>query len=81
MCEVGWQDVALGEDGRWELYGEGGSRLVNPGRPIPPITQAIHHILDEQVADAPLWHRCRAARCSIPIRAASRSPRTAPISR
>ena len=55
VCEVGWQDVALGKDGRWELYGEGGSRLINPGRPIPPITQAIHHILDEQVADAPLW--------------------------
>jgi exodeoxyribonuclease X len=56
VCEIGWQDVALGEDGRWELHGEGGSRLVNPGRQIPPITQAIHHILDEQVADAPYWH-------------------------
>ena len=55
VCEVGWQDVALGADGRWDLYGEGGSRMVNPGRPIPPVTQAIHHILDEQVADAPLW--------------------------
>src|SRR3546814_6211677 len=30
--------------------------LVNPGRPIPPITQAVHHILEEQVADAPWWH-------------------------
>jgi exodeoxyribonuclease X len=56
VCEIGWQDVALGEDGRWGLHGEGGSTLVNPGRPIPPITQAIHHILDEQVADAPYWH-------------------------
>ena len=56
VCEIGWQDVALGADGRWELHGEGGSRLVNPGRQIPPITQAIHHILDEQVADAPYWH-------------------------
>jgi exodeoxyribonuclease X len=55
VCEVGWQDVALSKDGRWELMGEGGSRLVNPGRPIPPITQAIHHILDDEVADAPLW--------------------------
>jgi len=51
VCEVGWQDVALGDDGRWELYGDGGARLVNPGRPIPPITQAVHHILDEQVAE------------------------------
>ena len=56
VCEVGWQDVALGADGRWTLEGEGGSILVNPGRPIPPITQAIHHILEEQVADAPWWH-------------------------
>jgi exodeoxyribonuclease X len=56
VCEIGWQDVALGTDGRWEIYGEGGSRLVNPGRPIPPVTQAIHHILDEHVADAPFWH-------------------------
>ena len=56
VCEVGWQDVALGADGRWELSGEGGHLMVNPGRPMPPITQAIHHILDEEVADAPLWH-------------------------
>ena len=56
VCEIGWQDVALGDDGRWELHGEGGGRLVNPGRSIPPLTQAIHHILDEQVADAPFWH-------------------------
>lgn len=55
VCEVGWQDVALGADGRWALTGDGGSRLINPGRPIPPITQAIHHLLDEQVADAPAW--------------------------
>nr|WP_231708246.1 exonuclease domain-containing protein [Sphingomonas populi] len=56
VCEIGWQDVAQGPDGRWELVGEGGARLVNPGRSMPPITQAIHHILDEQVADAPMWH-------------------------
>jgi exodeoxyribonuclease X len=56
VCEIGWQDVALQKDGRWEIEGEGGARLVNPGRPIPPLTQAIHHILDEQVADAPFWH-------------------------
>ena len=30
VCEIGWQDVALAEDGRWEIYGEGGSLLVNP---------------------------------------------------
>jgi len=56
VCEIGWQDVMLGEDGRWALSGDGGSAFVNPGRAIPPFTQAIHHILDEDVADAPLWH-------------------------
>lgn len=56
VIEIGWQDVALGEDGRWDLSGDGGSMLVNPGRSIPPVTQAVHHILDEQVADAPWWH-------------------------
>lgn len=56
VCEIGWQDVAQGADGRWDLSGEGGALLVNPGRPIPPITQAIHHILEEEVAEAPLWH-------------------------
>lgn len=56
VCEIGWQDVARGEDGRWELLGDGGSQLVNPGRTIPPVTQAIHHIRDEDVAEAPWWH-------------------------
>jgi exodeoxyribonuclease X len=56
VIEIGWQDVALGADGRWELMGDGGHQLVNPGRPIPPITMAVHHIRDEAVADAPWWH-------------------------
>lgn len=56
VCEIGWQDLALGTAGSWELSGEGGAIFVNPGRPIPPFTQAVHHILDEQVADARLWH-------------------------
>lgn len=56
VCEIGWQDVAMGADGVWEIAGEGGARLVNPGRPIPPVTMAIHHIRDEDVADAPWWN-------------------------
>ena len=56
VIEIGWQDVALGDDGRWELSGEGGNIMVNPGRPIPAITMAIHHIRDEDVADARWWH-------------------------
>jgi exodeoxyribonuclease X len=58
VCEIGWQDVARGADGRWALMGEGGSQLVNPGRQMSPITTAIHHIRDEDVADAPWWHDC-----------------------
>jgi len=59
VCEIGWQDVVLGDDGRWEVDANGGgAMLVNPGRPIPPLTMAIHHIRDEDVADAPWWHDC-----------------------
>lgn len=58
VCEIGWQDVSLGDDGAWALSGDGGAMLVNPGRAIPPVTQAIHHILDEEVAGAPYWHDC-----------------------
>ncbi|MES2442168.1 MAG: 3'-5' exonuclease [Pseudomonadota bacterium] len=56
VCEIGWQDVALSKSGRWELFGEGGQQLVNPGRPMSPITTAIHHLRDEDVAEAPFWH-------------------------
>lgn len=55
VCEIGWQDVALVEGGRWVLTHERGALFVNPGRPITADTMAIHHILDEQVADAPFW--------------------------
>ncbi len=55
VCEIGWQDVVQGEDGIWQVNEERGSLLVNPGKPITPETMAIHHILDEQVATAPLW--------------------------
>jgi len=55
VVEIGWQDVVQGPDG-WALHGPHGSRLVNPGHPISPATSAIHHIVDEDVADAPPWH-------------------------
>lgn len=54
VCEIGWQDVVR-EDGVWRLDETRGARFVNPGRPISPETMAIHHILDEQVRDAPYW--------------------------
>jgi exodeoxyribonuclease X len=55
VCEIGWQDVVLGTDGVWAVNDERGSILVNPGRAIPPVTMAIHHIVDADVADAPRW--------------------------
>jgi exodeoxyribonuclease X len=54
VVEVGWQDVAAGESG-WALRGGPGALLVRPGHPITPATAAIHHIVDEDVADAPAW--------------------------
>ena len=55
VCEIGWQDVVLRSDGLWTLGPVGGARLVDPGRPIPPVTMAVHHILDEDVKGAPFW--------------------------
>lgn len=55
VCEIGWQDVVSIDGGRWEVNDERGSLFVNPGRPITPETMSVHHILDEQVRDAPLW--------------------------
>lgn len=55
VCEIGWQDVAKADDGRWALSPDRGSLLINPGRPISPDTMAVHHILDSDVADAPFW--------------------------
>jgi len=47
ICETGWTDVS--DNGR---ILQSGSRLVNPGHPIPPKTRAIHHISDADVRDA-----------------------------
>jgi exodeoxyribonuclease X len=55
VCEIGWQDVVLGADGRWAVNDERGNVLVNPGRSIPPVTMAVHHIIDADVADAGFW--------------------------
>ncbi len=52
VVELGWQDVAL-EGG---LIGPPRAILINPTRPISPVTSAVHHIIDEDVAQAPLFH-------------------------
>jgi len=58
VVEIGWQDVVEGADGRWSVAAPNardGHALVNPQRDIPAVTQAIHHIADEDVVGAPLW--------------------------
>jgi len=55
VCEIGWQDVSVSVDGRWQVTEERGAHLVNPGRPISPDTMAVHHIRDEDVTGAPFW--------------------------
>ena len=56
VVEVGWQDLTQDADGRWVLNGGPASRLVQPGCPISPVTSAVHHIVDEDMADAPSWN-------------------------
>lgn len=55
VCEIGWQDVDVGPDGRWRVSDERGALLINPGRPITPETMSVHHIIDADVAGAPFW--------------------------
>lgn len=53
-CEIGWTDIVRNGDGAWSL-GRTGSRLCNPGHPIPPEASAVHHITDRDVRGRPLW--------------------------
>lgn len=46
IVEIGWCDLEDGEVGIPDAV------LCNPGRPIPHDAMAIHHITDEDVADA-----------------------------
>ncbi|HUD11479.1 MAG TPA: exonuclease domain-containing protein [Candidatus Saccharimonadia bacterium] len=48
-------DVSKGNDQaqQWSI-GRGHDTYVNPQRPIPPETSAVHHIVDADVAEAPL---------------------------
>ncbi|WP_338664693.1 DNA polymerase III subunit epsilon [Pararoseomonas sp. SCSIO 73927] len=55
VVEIGWQDLARGADGSWDLDGGPRSLLVRPDFPISAVTSAIHHIVDEDVAEARPW--------------------------
>jgi exodeoxyribonuclease X len=55
VVEVGWQDVAQDADGAWALHGGPRALLVQPGNPVSPATSAIHHIIDDDLVDAPVW--------------------------
>ncbi len=55
VCEIGWQDLEPDADGAWQIAEGHGAFLVDPGRAIPAVTQAIHHIDDADVAGGPRW--------------------------
>ncbi|MBB4658608.1 3'-5' exonuclease [Parvularcula dongshanensis] len=55
VCEVGWQDVEQDGEDRWIVSESRGSTLIDPRREIPAVTQAIHHIVDDDVHGAPVW--------------------------
>jgi exodeoxyribonuclease X len=66
VVEVGWQDVAQAADGSWGLSGSPEARLVRPGFPISAVTSAVHHIADEDVAEAPGWAHVAPPFCRMP---------------
>ncbi len=49
ICEVGWCDIVQGQT----TIGPPVAYLSNPGRPMPVVAQAVHHISDADVALAP----------------------------
>lgn len=48
IVEIGWARIDTDEDSK---ISDLGSRLCDPGRPIPPEVSAIHHITDDMVRD------------------------------
>ena len=53
ICEAAKLDVDLTADGFPIIADSAWSSLIKPLRPIPPVTMAVHHITNEDVADAP----------------------------
>lgn len=60
VIEIGWCDLVstrvdlAGLPTGWEVT-DGGSMIVNPGRPIPAESSAVHHLVDEDVASGFAW--------------------------
>lgn len=57
ICELGYCDLVVEKnpstgEAEWQIR-DGRETLVNPGIAIPPETSAIHHIVDEDVANSP----------------------------
>lgn len=52
IVEIATVDIDRAEDGTFSI-GRKWSMLVKPIKPIPPEASAVHHITDEDVADAP----------------------------
>lgn len=60
-CEVAWVDLRA-IDNAWEIdLFSMRSLLCNPSRQIPPEVSAVHHIVDEDVADKMFWTEALAA--------------------
>jgi exodeoxyribonuclease X len=55
VVEIGWQDVVRTDAGEWVVTADRGAAFVDPGRAIPPVTMAVHHIVDADLAGAPRW--------------------------
>ena len=61
VCEIGYVDVVAhghdlaGAPTDWRVLPKLWGHLVDPGRPIPPETSAVHHLIDEDVRGAPSW--------------------------
>lgn len=53
IIEAARLDVDLTADGFPVIAKSAWSTLCKPSGPIPPVTMAVHHIMDEDVADAP----------------------------
>ena len=55
VVELGWQDLTLGAEWVWTIKGAPQALLIRPAVAISAVTSAIHHIIDEDVANAPSW--------------------------